>query len=81
MPSTQPVRFDPSVETIAPDEAETLQGMKDSFREILETTSQDYGHAVRAVHAKAHGIARIDHDRRRPAADPGAGHLRDAWPA
>jgi len=40
MPSTQPVRFDPSVETIATDEAETLQGMKDSFREILETTSQ-----------------------------------------
>lgn len=58
MPSTQPVRFDPSVETIAPDEAETLQGLKASFQEILETTSQDYGHAVRAVHAKAHGIAR-----------------------
>ncbi|HXH16516.1 MAG TPA: catalase family protein [Sphingomonas sp.] len=58
MPDTQPVRFDPSVETIAPDEQETVQGLKDSFREILETTSQDYGHAVRAVHAKAHGIAR-----------------------
>ncbi|MES3151553.1 catalase family protein [Sphingomonas faeni] len=58
MRSTQPVRFDPSVETVAPDEPETLQGMKDSFQEILETTSQDYGHAVRSVHAKAHGIAR-----------------------
>lgn len=56
--STQPVRFDPSVETIADDEAETIATLKDSFREILETTSKDYGHAVRAVHAKAHGIAR-----------------------
>jgi hypothetical protein len=56
--STQPVRFAPSVETIADDEAETLASLKDSFREILETTSQDYAHAVRAVHAKAHGIAR-----------------------
>ncbi len=58
MPSNPPVRFDPSVETIASDEQETLQGLKDSFQDILETTSQDYGHAVRSVHAKAHGIAR-----------------------
>lgn len=58
MPSTQPVRFDPSVETIAPDEQETLKTLEGSFQEILETTSQDYGHAVRSVHAKAHGIAR-----------------------
>lgn len=53
-----PVRYDASVETIAADEQETLAALQDSFREILETTSQDYGHAVRAVHAKAHGIAR-----------------------
>lgn len=53
-----PVRFDPSVETIADDEAEAIASLKDSFRDILETTSQDCGHAVRAVHAKAHGIAR-----------------------
>lgn len=52
-----PVRFDPSVEKIEPDEAETLAGLKKAFHEILETTSTDYGHAVRAVHAKAHGIA------------------------
>jgi hypothetical protein len=58
MPSKQPVRFDPSVETIAPDEQETLKTLEGSFQEILETTSQDYGHAVRSVHAKAHGIAR-----------------------
>jgi hypothetical protein len=53
-----PVRYDPSVETIAPDEAETIAGLNESFQEILDTTSKDYGHAVRAVHAKAHGIAR-----------------------
>ena len=58
MSSKHPVRYDPSVETVAPDEQETLAGLQESFREILETTSQDYGHAVRAVHAKAHGIAR-----------------------
>jgi hypothetical protein len=58
MPSPQPVRFDPSVEKVASDEQETLKVLEDAFQEILETTSQDYGHAVRAVHAKAHGIAR-----------------------
>jgi hypothetical protein len=58
MPSPQPVRFDPSVEKVASDEQETLKALEDAFQEILETTSQDYGHAVRAVHAKAHGIAR-----------------------
>ncbi|WP_380785904.1 catalase family protein [Sphingomonas sp. R86521] len=56
--SNTPVRYDPSIETIAPDEAETIAGLNESFQEILETTSKDYGHAVRAVHAKAHGIAR-----------------------
>lgn len=53
-----PVRFDPSVEKIEPDEGETQSGLNAAFREIVETTSKDYGHAVRAVHAKAHGIAR-----------------------
>lgn len=56
--SKTPVRYDPSIETIAPDEAETIAGLNESFQEILDTTSKDYGHAVRAVHAKAHGIAR-----------------------
>jgi catalase len=53
-----PVRFDPMVETIQPDEAEVIDQLNQSFQSILDTTSQDYGHAVRAVHAKAHGIAR-----------------------
>lgn len=52
----QPIRYTPDVETIAADEAETIDGLNKAFDEILETTSEDYGHAVRAVHAKAHGI-------------------------
>lgn len=53
-----PVRYSPEVETIQPDEADTVRQLEASFKEILDTTSKDYGHAVRSVHAKAHGIAR-----------------------
>lgn len=53
-----PVRYDPSVEKVEADEDEVVRDLNESFRTILETTSKDYGHAVRAVHAKAHGIAR-----------------------
>ncbi len=53
-----PVRYTPTVETIEPDEAETVRALEEQFRIILDTTSHDYGHAVRSVHAKGHGIAR-----------------------
>lgn len=56
--SSTPVRYSPDLETISPDEAETIAGLEEQFRKILDTTSADYGHAVRAVHAKGHGIAR-----------------------
>jgi catalase len=56
MATKPPVRFDPSVEKVQPDEREVIDQLNGSFHEILETTSQDYGHAVRSVHAKAHGI-------------------------
>ena len=52
-----PTVYEPDVETIAPDEDETLAGLKATFGTILDTTSKDYGHAVRSVHAKSHGIA------------------------
>ena len=55
---TAPIRFTPDVETIAPDESETIDGLNEQFKTILETTANDYGHAVRSVHAKGHGIAR-----------------------
>ena len=51
-----PVRFTYSLETRQDDEDKTIQDLNVTFEKILETTSQDYGHAVRAVHAKAHGI-------------------------
>ncbi|WP_062206242.1 catalase family protein [Aureimonas sp. AU12] len=56
MTPSAPVRFSPSVEDIQPDEAATIEGLNETFDTILETTAKDYGHAVRSVHAKAHGI-------------------------
>jgi catalase len=56
--TSTPVRYTASVETIAPDEQETIAGLEQQLRDILDTTSTDYGHAVRAVHAKGHGLAR-----------------------
>lgn len=52
------VRYSPAVETPAPDEARVIRDLSDTLRGILETTSRDYGHAVRAVHAKSHAILR-----------------------
>lgn len=52
-----PVPFSPSVENPEPDEAQTITSLEEQFKSILDTTSEDYGHAVRSVHAKGHGIA------------------------
>lgn len=54
--SLSPLRYSPAVEVPEPDEAETRQGMIDALRSISETTFQDSGHALRAVHAKSHGM-------------------------
>ncbi|GAA3693381.1 catalase family protein [Sphingomonas cynarae] len=51
-----PVRYSPDVEDVKPDEAETITKLNETFDKILETTAEDYGHAVRSVHAKAHGF-------------------------
>lgn len=53
----RPVLYAPSVEHPEPDEAETVAALKEQFKKIMDTTSVDYGHAVRSVHAKGHGIA------------------------
>ena len=55
--TARPVRYSPDVETISADEGATVEQLNASFTKIMETTSEDYGHAVRGVHAKAHGIA------------------------
>ena len=51
-----PVTFSPDVEVFEDDEAKTIADINEAFDTILETTAKDYGHAVRSVHAKAHGI-------------------------
>ena len=56
--ASTPLLFDPSFETPAPDEAQTTLELVETMRGILETTSKDYGHAVRSVHAKSHGLLR-----------------------
>ncbi len=53
---TNPIRFSSDVENVQPEELQTIQGLNDAFDTILERTSADYGHAVRSVHAKSHGI-------------------------
>lgn len=53
-----PIRFDPSMEHVAANEAETEAGLIDALRSISEKTFADSGHATRGVHAKSHGVVR-----------------------
>ena len=55
MPSA-PIRYTPAVEHIDPDEPATIDGLNATFDTILHTTAENGQHAIRAVHAKAHGI-------------------------
>ena len=50
------VRFTPGVETVAPDENETIDGIIASMMHESEITAARYKHAVRASHAKSHGL-------------------------
>lgn len=54
--SVQPVRYSPDVETPEADEAETNRQLTETLLKISETTWKDSGHAIRSVHAKAHGL-------------------------
>ena len=49
-------RYTPDLEAPQPDEDDVHAGMIVQFAKIQETTFKDYGHAVRGVHAKAHGL-------------------------
>jgi hypothetical protein len=44
------------LEQIDADEAQVEEKLNQTFDVILERTAEDYGHAVRSVHAKAHAI-------------------------
>lgn len=54
--NTTPVLFQPSFEHIPDDEAQTSAELVEAMHSILEKTLMDYGHPVRSVHAKAHGL-------------------------
>jgi catalase len=56
MPTHLPVRYSADVETIQPNEQQTVSELNETFDIILKRTAEDYRHAVRSVHAKAHGI-------------------------
>ncbi|MFC4256256.1 catalase [Altererythrobacter xixiisoli] len=51
-----PIRFDPALEQPTEEEASVVADLNESFDEIMETTYRDCGHALRAVHAKSHGV-------------------------
>ncbi len=51
-----PLAFSPSEERPAPSEHAATADILVSMRGILETTWHDYGHSVRSVHAKSHGL-------------------------
>jgi hypothetical protein len=53
-----PIRYSPDVELPQDDEAQTIKDLNETFDVILDRTAKDYGHAVRAVHAKSHGVLR-----------------------
>ncbi|TCQ01226.1 hypothetical protein C8J46_101585 [Sphingomonas sp. PP-F2F-A104-K0414] len=51
-----PIRYSADVEQEQDDEQATVAKLNDAFDIILERTAEDYGHAVRSVHAKSHGL-------------------------
>ncbi len=51
-----PIRYRADVEERQPDEPQTIDGLNAAFDVILKRTEEDYGHAVRSVHAKSHGL-------------------------
>ena len=56
--STAPVRYDPRVERMAPDEDATAAQIDAEMQKIRDTTFADTGHAIRSVHAKGQGYLR-----------------------
>jgi len=51
-----PIRYAPEIERPDEGEADIHAKMIETFAKIQETTAKDYGHAVRGVHAKSHGL-------------------------
>ncbi|MBC7499382.1 MAG: catalase family protein [Herminiimonas sp.] len=51
-----PLRFDTAFEHLEDDEAQTIADIVEQMQKISAVTTRDYGHAVRSVHAKSHGL-------------------------
>ena len=49
-------RYAPDVEQVSPDENETIEAIVASMSHESEITAERYKHAVRASHAKSHGL-------------------------
>ncbi|CAO4175419.1 catalase family protein [Methylorubrum populi] len=56
MSAASPIPYHPSVEQPRTDEDDVHAQMLATFAKIQNTTFEDYGRAVRGVHAKAHGL-------------------------
>ena len=56
MSLSPPIPYSPDVEVVSENESEVVKGLIEAFDVILHRTSEDYGHAVRSVHAKSHAI-------------------------
>ncbi|MET3493856.1 catalase family protein [Variovorax boronicumulans] len=54
--SATPVRYDPAVETFRDDEAQTHTDLVATLADMATTMADHTGHAMRAVHAKSHGL-------------------------
>lgn len=55
-PPSDPLRYDPSVETPEADESETAAALADTLLSTSKTTCENGGHGLRSVHAKSHGL-------------------------
>ena len=53
-----PLRFAPSMEVVDDQEGATNDGLIEALGKISQTTFEHSGHAIRSVHAKAHGVVR-----------------------
>lgn len=55
-PNAAPLSFDRSAEQPQPGDQAAIESINTLMHGILETTWADYGHSVRSVHAKSHGL-------------------------
>ncbi|MBS0447037.1 MAG: catalase family protein [Proteobacteria bacterium] len=53
-----PLPYDETCEDVAPDEVEVIAAINEELLKIARVVCNDTGHAMRAVHAKGHGLLR-----------------------